>query len=181
MSYPIIIAVGKNSVSIIRQGGDERARIELSPIHTLETLGQWLANPESFPETWWSKDGEPSSARTISFDHDRGKLILHHPVKNEEFDPNDDEALAKMVRKLKRLSMTGTKNPTAPLFHPELPTVTKEDMETKRTVFTNPATPDGLGKSYKPPKPRYNQPTASALRSKELADKALAALLGKLP
>lgn len=178
MTYKISIAIGSEGswISLLNGSADQPA-INLPNLHTLETLGEWLKNPDSFPATYW-KDAElPAANREIYFDMATGKLVLHHPVKSacQFFDPSSEESLAKLVRVLKSLAEKhyDPENKTINQQQP-LPLPTAEDFA-RRTIYANIGIPDGV-EGYRPhkPKPRYQQSAASKVRSQEIVKTLLA-------
>lgn len=175
MSFTVSVAIGAEGAWLSKlNGGPEETCIQLGAQHTLETLGEWLRNPDSFPNTYYKPASLPAHFKQIYFCTESGKLVLHHPVKSacQFFDPSSEESLAKLVRTLKkfaeRYDYEAQKETQA------LPLPTEEQMA-KRTIYSKVMSAEGIEK-YKAPKSRYNVQAASAARSKELIAKALGAL-----
>lgn len=149
---------------------EHEAVIELSKVHTLETLAEWAANPASFPDTDLQPLRTPWHSREVSYSHETGKITLHHPAGDTKFDASDDEAVAKFVRQLKRIAAMPVSKHQEKLPI-ELPAVTAEDLATKRTVYKNTA---GMGyKKASKPKER----SMSAIRSEEIIKGLLDAMI----
>jgi hypothetical protein len=175
MSYTVSVAIGAEGAWLSKlNGGPEELCIQLGSQHTLETLGEWLRNPDSFPNTYAKPASLPAHHKQIYFCTDTGKLVLHHPVKSacQFFDPSSEESLAKLVRTLKKFAERYDYE--AQKEKQELPLPTEEQMA-NRTIYSKVMSAEGIER-YKAPRSRYNVQAASAARSKELIANALGAL-----
>lgn len=152
MPHNITIAFGVEGAWIARHKGQPLDyAINLPLDTTLQALDQWLSFPEANPHTYTKSSSLPANARSVFFDPNTGKLVIHHPVKSacQEFDPASEESMAKFVRTLKALSETYTRTPA-----PELPFAHPRSTLPNIQVFSNPAPARGyVGQGrIKPPK-----------------------------
>lgn len=178
MTYTISIAIGPEGAWLSRlNGGPEEECIRLSTQHTLETLGEWLKNPDSFPDTYSKPASLPAHHKQIYFDTDTGKLVLHHPVKSacQFFDPTNEESLSKLVRTLKRFAERYDYEAQKQVQ--ELPLPTDAQMA-NRTILAHVGSASGI-KAYSKPKKKFAETVASQARSKELIAGALASLIAQ--
>lgn len=122
---------------------------KLTPSHTLNDLLQWLCDPTTQASTMLKPSEKPWHSRSVSYNHLNGKLELHTGRTTFEFDPLDEEDLARLIRRLKSLAPLPSSE-TSHLPIP-LPTVTAEDLAFKRTIFSTPMAAAGAQK------PKYSQ------------------------
>lgn len=128
------------------------------------------------PDTEWERDPNGVTHETIRFNHETGKITLFGLGYEKDFDPDKEESMIRLVRHLMNRAPMPVTSGQQPLPG-VLPAVTEEDLK-KRTVLAEVGSAGGI-KSYKKPKPRYNPPTASQLRSQELVAQSLSFLLVK--
>lgn len=148
------------------------ASTRLSPVKAL-ALREWLRSPD----TEWERDpmSQPT-LETIRFSHESGAILVQGLGYEKSFNPDNEESMIRLVRHLMRKAPLPVADGQQKLPG-VLPEVTEEDLA-KRTVLAEVASASGI-KAYKKPKPRYNQPTASQIRSMELIESALGNLLHK--
>jgi len=150
--------------------------ITLSEAHTLETVKNWVEEPESFPETTVDQHRMiPWSSREVSYSHETNQITIHHPAGDTHFDASCDESITKFVRKLKSIASFSTAHKDQMELPVPLPRPTAEQLA-NATKLAQVGSAGGIP-SYKRPKPRYNPPTASQLRSKQIIDGILGTLL----
>lgn len=123
----------------------------------------------------WTRDLHASIAEDrITYDHSDGKIHLTGFMgTHNAFDPNDDEALARFVRLLKRRAPApGNIMSVQPVLD-NLPIPTEKELA-NRQIFTQIGIPAGV-EGYRPhkPKPRYQQPAVSAAKSREIVSALL--------
>ncbi len=128
----------------------------------------------------WTRDMHASVAEDkITYDHTDGKLHLTGFLgTHNAFDPNDDEALARLVRLLKRRAPAPGNAMSVQPTIPNLPIPSEEDMA-RRTILTQIGIPAGV-EGYRPHKvkQRYQQPAVSAARTQEIASGIIADFFG---
>lgn len=135
-------------------------------------IKDWLKSPKT-----WDKDNlkphpfRHSQSLSLTYSHESGKLRAFRflSLKAQQFDPNKDEDLAKLVRLAKSLAEKPVRSPKEEIA--ELPSVTAEDLATKRQVFKEAQAAAGAKK------PKKRKP---ALVVKSKADAEASALLDSL-
>lgn len=137
----------------------------------LNELPQWLAD-----SSIWTRDlAQAASVQpTISYDHHDGMLHVSHSLGSDDtYDPNNDEHLAKLVRRLKSKAPLPVSAPVEQQRLPDLPIPTSDELA-RRQIYTQIGIPNGV-EGYRPnkPKPRYGQSTASRAKSQEIANRLL--------
>ena len=129
-------------------------------------LKAWLASAND----WDLAPARPSGLR-VSYSHDDGKIRLETQSGVQYYDPLNDEDLARFVRHLKaRAPVPHSDQPQLP----GLPTVTDEDLRTKRTVYTAAQAAGGVKKPKQrkpsvPTKPSVSEAQLDALLNQMLA------------
>lgn len=137
----------------------------------LNELPEWLADSKI-----WTRDLAAAAAvqPTISYDHHDGMLHVSHALgQDTKYDPNNEEHLARLVRRLKsKAPLPTTPSPEQPTIT-DLPVPTADELAA-RTIFNNVGIPKGV-EGYRPhkPKARYQQPTASKVRTQEIVNALL--------
>lgn len=98
----------------------------------------------------WESDPNPDYSQRIDYSHETGELRLVTGSGLERFDPHSEEALAKLVRKLKSRAPLPPALVDQPTL-PDLPIPTAEQMA-NRTIYTTPSAAHGA-KAPKRPNP----------------------------
>lgn len=145
----------------------------------LRDLLAWLRDPAADPATTFAQYQVPGHVRKVCYDHESGALLLYLPNHSGgplRFDPNKDEDLARLVRRLKALAPL-PHEPDAPSLPMSLPVPTAEQMA-NRTIYSTAMAASGSGSKRRKPQARYNKPTASEVRSQEIVKGILADILG---
>lgn len=112
----------------------------------------------------------------IRFDNTTGMIYLRAPNGTEvKFDPHSDEALARLVRRIKAHAPVADHTPNQPTL-PHLPEPTPEQLA-NRTIYSNVGVPDGVnGRGRSRPKSRYQEPRASAAKTQKIVNEILSEL-----
>lgn len=156
---------GALHISAFNQGF--RANTRLAPAAAIR-ITDWLKSNQ----TEWVRDNveSPVMQDHISYSHETGKISLVTLGGIQEFDAHSDEALAKLVRALKRRApvLRSDAEQELPAF---LPTPTEEELG-RRQILTNVASASGI-KAYSKPQPRFNQSQISQAESKKRIDNIL--------
>lgn len=123
---------GRLYVRVERRDG-QMATNTFTPAKCL-SLREWLANAEWSPIPGWL---EARHAAEVLYSHSTGKIILNPGAhkKEQHFDPNSEEDLAKLVRLLKSLAPIPRGEPILPNV---LPAPTEAELA-RRQVFLNAA------------------------------------------
>ena len=163
---------GSVHLSLVDRSRFLHASIRLSPS---KAIG--LKAALSSPDVEWIEETSPVylGGFRVSYSHETGLLQFASSDGTFEIDPLEEEAFAKMVRRVK--SRTPIPRAAREPILPGLPTPTEEDLA-RRTIFSQAGSASGIP-GYRKPKPRYNAPRASKERSKALIHSALQDLLLK--
>lgn len=135
--------------------------------HKDPVLCDILHNPE-----WCEPVHKRFNFKPIAYSHETGEITLVTGGGVENFNPNDDEHLARLVRKLKAFAPT-PESEAQPNLPNILPQPTAEQFA-NRTIYTNPAHASGIDRYRKGPKVASEAETIAILNN-------LVAKLGAAP
>ncbi len=175
-TYTLDITPSEDGNVFISGAGDVNS---VFPDHTpIAEIITWADGRPAFTLKQRMSHREPALA--IRFDNISGLLYLRTANGTEiKYDPLSDEAIARLVRKVKSFAPIPHETPSnKQRTLPGLPEPTDADLA-RRTIYTNIGIPVGVS-GYRPhkPRPRYQQSTASKARSQEIAAAIVAELFG---